>query len=205
MDSITDTDSAAPSSVAERWVDEHAGYLFRYVLPRVRDRDLGEELVQETFLAAVKAVDTFRAESSPRTWLVGILRRKIVDHFRKLSRNREAESLDVTDPTVDAMFDRNERWLKSPRHNQLDPAALRESADFWRVFEECLRALPDRTAEAFTLRVMDEMKPDEVCKILSISTTNLWVMLHRAGARLRACLEVNWFESEQGNQANAIV
>ena len=67
-------------SIIETWVHEHGGYLFGYVLPRVRDRHVAEELVQESFLAALKAVESFRGDSSPRTWLVGLLRRKITDH-----------------------------------------------------------------------------------------------------------------------------
>ncbi len=78
----------------------------------------------------------------------------------------------------------------------MDPAKLQESTDFWRVFEDCLGALPQRLANVFSLRVMDSLKPDKVCKELSITSTNLWVALHRARARLRACLEANWFASE---------
>ena len=109
MDSTTDEQRASATSIVEGSVDEHAGYLFRYARPRVRDEHLPENLRQETFLAALKTIDTFRAESSPQTWPVGILRRKIVDYFRKLSRHGEPKLLDVTDPTIDAMFDQKGR------------------------------------------------------------------------------------------------
>ncbi len=182
-------------NVVEAWVDEHADYLFRYALPRLRDRHVTEEVLQETFLAALKSVDKFRGDSSPRTWLVGLLRRKIADHYRKRYREGEGESIDTTDPTIDAWFDEKGSWIVLPKRCELDPAELQQKADFWKAFEGCIQALPERLAEAFTLRVVDNRKPDEVCKVLSITPTNLWVALHRARARLRACLEANWFQS----------
>lgn len=190
------TARAAPVSMIETWVDEHGDYLFGYVLPRVRDRHLAEELVQESFLAALKAVESFRGDSSPRTWLVGLLRRKIADHYRKRSREPETESIDPADPTIDSWFDAKGSWIKGPSRGEMDPAKLQESEDFWPVFEDCLGTLPARLADVFSLRVMDSLKPDQVCKELSITPTNLWVTLHRARARLRACLEANWFASE---------
>ena len=189
-----------PAAIIESWVDDHAGYLFRYALPRVRDHHATEEVVQETFLAALKGSESFQSESSPRTWLVGILRHKILDLYRKLDRKREAESLDVSDPTIDSWFDSQGRWINAPEHIEVDPAALEQRADFWVVFENCLSALPAVQANAFTLRVMEDVRSEEVCKVLSISTTNLWVLLHRARARLRACLETNWFDSDSGEK-----
>ncbi len=180
----------------EAWVDEHADYLFRYALPRLPDRDAAEECLQETFLAALKSVEKFRGDSSPRTWLVGLLRRKIADHYRKRYREGKGESIDVTDPTIDTWFDERGSWIAWPKRCDLDPAELHQRADFWTVLQNCLQALPDRLAEAFTLRVIDDRKPNEVCKVLSITPTNLWVALHRARARLRACLEANWFQSD---------
>ena len=188
-------DSGPKLHVVEAWVDEHADYLFRYALPRLRDRHITEDVIQETFLAALTAAEGFRGDSSPRTWLVGLLRRKIADHYRKRYREGEGESIDATDPTIDAWFDEKGSWIVGPKRCEIDPAELQQRADFWNVLQSCLQALPDRLAEAFTLRVVDSWKPDEVCKVLSITPTNLWVALHRARARLRACLEANWFQS----------
>ena len=189
-----------PATMIDSWVDDHAAYLFRYALPRVRDHHAAEELVQETFLAAMKTLESCHSRASPRTWLVGILRHKILDLFRKHDRKRETESLDASDPAIDSWFDGKGRWIKAPEHIEVDPAALQERADFWLVFEDCLGRLSDLQAEAFSLRAMDDVKPEEVCKVLSISSTNLWVLLHRARARLRACLETTWFNSDSGEK-----
>jgi len=191
---------ASDLSVVEASVDEHADYLFRYALPRLRDRDVTEEVIQETFLAALKSAGKFRGDSSPRTWLVGLLRRKIADHFRKRYREGEGESIDTTDPTIDAWFDEKGSWIAKPKPCDLDAAQLHERGDFWAVLQRCLQALPDRLATAFTLRVVDSRKPEDVCKVLSITPTNLWVALHRARARLRACLETNWFASDRAEE-----
>jgi len=191
-----DRDRPPDLNMLEAWVDEHADYLFRYALPRLRDGHATEDVLQETFLAALKSVDTFRGDSSPRTWLVGLLRRKIADYYRKRYREGQGESIDTTDPTIDAWFDEKGHWVAGPKRCEMDPAALQQKADFWRAFESCLQALPGRLGDAFTLRVVDNRNPDEVCKVLSITPTNLWVALHRARARLRACLEANWFHSD---------
>lgn len=191
------TGDADYASTMDEWVDEHADYLFRFAKMRVRDSHVAEELVQETFVAAIKAESSFRGDSSPKTWLTGLLRHKIADHFRRLRRERPVEVL-AHDEVLDSWFDAKGMWLSAPSQASLDPAQIEENEDFWAIFEGCLKGLPDRLADAFALRVMDEMASDEVCKVLSVSPTNLWVILHRARARLRSCLEANWFDVEPG-------
>ncbi len=191
-----DGNHPANLNLVEAWVDEHADYLLRYALPRLRDRHVAEEVLQETFMAALKSAAKFRGDSSARTWLVGLLRRKIADHYRKRGREPQTESLDTTDSVIDGWFDEKGMWKRWPGEYDVDPSTLQDKADFWRVFETCLKALPERLAEAFALRVVDDREPDDVCKVLSITSTNLWVSLHRARARLRVCLEANWFQSE---------
>ncbi|MCH9003147.1 MAG: sigma-70 family RNA polymerase sigma factor [Planctomycetes bacterium] len=184
------------TDTVESWVEEHANDLFRFACLRVRDSLVAEELVQETFLAALKGFDSFRGDSSPRTWLIGLLRHKIADHFRRLNRQRQVEDA-ATDAAIDAWFDSKGAWINKPTSQALDPSLLSQRADFWAVFKKCFHALPDRIGQAFSLRVLDDMNSDDVCKVLSLSSTNLWVMLHRARARLRACLEANWFQREE--------
>lgn len=196
----TEAVRSEPAAIVESWVNEHGGYLFRYAFSRARDHHAAEELVQETFLAALGAFESFHSKSSPRTWLVGILRHKIMDLFRKVDRKKETESLSASDPAIDSWFDSEGRWIKPPAPIEVDPAALRERADFWAVFEHCVGTLPELQANAFSLRVMDDVESEEICKVLSISSTNLWVLLHRARARLRSCLETKWFDLESGGK-----
>src|SRR5688500_10622854 len=78
--------SPSQSPDPERWLDDHGDYLFKYAVFRLRDDIVAEDAVQETFLAALKAYENFEGRGSERTWLVGILKHKIIDHFRRVGR-----------------------------------------------------------------------------------------------------------------------
>jgi RNA polymerase sigma-70 factor (ECF subfamily) len=163
--------------------------LYRYALERLRRPHEAEEAVQETLLAALKARGDFRGQSHPSTWLMGILKRKVVDRLRAAAR--EASGTDVDD--LDAWFDARGKWRKWPRRWD-DPAAAAERSEFWGVLRDCLARLPARMAEAFTLRTLEEWAPAEVCRELAISHGNLWVLMHRARLQLVRCLELHWFD-----------
>jgi RNA polymerase sigma-70 factor (TIGR02943 family) len=173
------------------WLKEYGDALYRYALARLRRCHDAEEVVQETLLAAFKARSQFKGHSHPLTWLMGILRRKILD--RLCATAREAAETDLGE--LEAWFDAGGHWRKSPKHWG-DPAAFAERAEFWRVVRDCLAKLPPRMAEAFTLRTIEDERSDDVCRELAISPANLWVLLHRARLRLVRCLEINWFNGE---------
>lgn len=183
------------------WVDVHGDYLFKYAMFRMRDASAAEDAVQETFLAAIRAYERFEGRGSERTWLIGILKHKITDHFRKSIR--EAPIGEVTDedgPDHAEFFERKDHWNNhwnlnyAPTEWHSTPEELIEQTDFWKTFHECLSPLPARTASAFTFREVDGLSSEEICEILNISVNNLWVILHRARLHLRNCLEVNWFK-----------
>jgi RNA polymerase sigma-70 factor, ECF subfamily len=184
------------------WLDQHGDYLFKNAMFRLRDAATAEDCVQETFLAALKAYKNFQGRGSERTWLVGILKHKITDQFRRLAREAPLEPDD--DATLDhaEFFTRTDGWDEhwnnayAPTDWHATPAQLVEQSDFWRVFTDCLSPLPQRTSSAFTMREVDGLSSEEICEILSISVNNLWVMLHRARLHLRNCLERNWFRRE---------
>ena len=176
-----------------RWPDDHGDVLYRFALLRVKDPSVAEDLVQETFLAALKGIDSFRGGSSLRTWLVGILKHKIIDHFRRNRPEILAGDLATMDNETEeerlergAIRDAAAAWKVSPE-------ALVHDREFWDVFARCLEGLPEAHRRAFTLREIDGVKGEEICKILDITSTNLWVILHRARNRLRKCLDRNWF------------
>ena len=185
------------------WLDEHGDYLFKYALFRLRDETAAEDVVQETFLAAFKAYEKFEGRGSERTWLVGILKHKIIDHFRRASR--EAPLGEDADEASEhrEFFGRADEWKGhwsndyAPTDWHATPAELIERSEFWKVFNDCLGPLPKRTATAFTLREVDGHGSDEICEMLGIKVNNLWVMLHRARLHLRNCLEVKWFKAKR--------
>ena len=184
----------------ERWVEEHGDFLFKYALVRLRDAARAEDLVQETFLAALKGGKSFAGRSAEKTWLIGIMKNKIADHFRKASRETSFTDMafyaDQENDQFVADGHSQGHWLmeSAPSDWSFEPGANLDSVAFWKAFRECAGKLPKNINAAFCLREIDEIETKEVCRILNISENNLWVMLHRARMALRKCLEINWFE-----------
>jgi RNA polymerase sigma-70 factor (ECF subfamily) len=177
----------------ETWVDQYENYLFGYAVLRLRDRKLAEDMVQETFLAALGARDHFAGQSSERTWLVGILKHKILNQIRKSSREQTIDDVEFSIIEMEEFFDKMGRPKATLTEWGTDPNMVLEQKEFQEVLEQCISELPSRLATAFSLREMDELSREEICNILNISETNLRVMLHRARMQLRLCLEINWF------------
>ncbi len=171
------------------WIEAHGDILYRYAMARLRNAALVEDILQETLLAALKGIKGFNGQSSIRTWLIGILRRKISDHFRKLAREPLVRQNVPLDDQATGIFQRTERlkpW-------QTDPATLFEDNEFWEVFASCTDKLPQLLAEAFELREVEGLTTQEVCEQLEITHTNLAMRVYRARSFMRDCLDKNWF------------
>ena len=183
----------------ERWVEEHADCLYRYALLRVRRPETAEDLVQETFFVAVRTPGNFRGESSERSWLCGILKNKICDYFRKLGRETCFTDLEFLDDELSHKFVPQGFWNHEagPLEWKSEAEVVMHRTEFWETFRYCLAKLPQRIADVFMLREMEEMETSQICEALHISPNNLWVMLHRARMALRECLEINWFKEPQ--------
>lgn len=175
------------------WVDRYGDYLFRYAMLRLRDRSTAEDLVQETFLAGIKDRSSFSGNSTESTWLVGILKHKIADHFRRQARESPLEDDDLRDPSDPSPFDGSGHWISGPANWSGNPADLYHEKKFLDQLTKCLSGLSPNHANAFTLREIEGAETGEICKVLNVTETNLWVILHRARMQLRRCLEINWF------------
>jgi RNA polymerase sigma-70 factor, ECF subfamily len=180
------------------WVDRYGDYLFRYAMLRLRDRPAAEDMVQETFLAALKDRGAFSGNSSEATWLVGILKHKIADHYRRQSREAPLEGGDLGEHPDAGHFDGVGHWTTGPAEWGGNPADLYRQGEFLEQFRKCLSELSPNHANAFTLREIEGLETAEICKVLGVSETNLWVILHRARALLRRCLEIRWFGTTAG-------
>lgn len=180
------------------WVDQHGDYLFRYAMMRLRNKDLAENMVQETFLAAIAGKKSFSGRSTERTWMVGILKHKIIDHYRRDFREKTVTDLqgqqNEEEQTIDSFYDAAGDPRKFPKDWMPEPEALLNNKEFWETLHHCMGKLPQNTAHAFAMRELDDKDTGEICKELGITPTNLWVMLHRARLQLRECLERNWFD-----------
>ena len=198
ISSATDAARQSPRSVnPDSWVDQHGDFLYRYALLRVRHPEVAEDLVQETLFAAVRTYANFRGTSSERSWLFGILKNKICDHFRKLAQEVSFTDLEFLEDEMSHKFiDQGWNHDLGPAEWEPNPKAALDRKEFWETFRSCLDKLPERVADVFMLREMEEMDTGQICEALRISQNNLWVMLHRARMALRECLELNWFEKK---------
>lgn len=167
-------------------VNEHSDYLLSFAMSKLRDTELSKDLVQDTFLSALKNIDTFEARSTVRTWLTSILNRKIIDHWRKAETR-------YSDP-VSNYFDQDDKqkhWIMEKAQN----AALEniekqiEKAETMEQLNECLEALPEKWKGIISSKYLEEKESDIICKDLDVSPSNLWVIIHRAKLVLRDCLK----------------
>jgi RNA polymerase sigma-70 factor (TIGR02943 family) len=180
-----------------QWLARFGDELYRFALGRVGDPDTAEELVQTTLLNALDALAGFRGEASERTWLFQILRRNVIDWYRRRARRR-TESLDALGAEVagseDVYFDDAGHWRpeQHPADWRRADAAL-EAEDTQQALGWCQSRLPAQQAAVFTLRFVEELSAEEICRELQITSANYWVLVHRAKLALRRCLEKQGF------------
>ena len=193
--------AAAQSGSTEafsRLVERHQQALRAFLRRACGDWATADDLAQETFLAALKGGKSFAGRSAEKSWLVGILKNKIYDHYRQAGRETSFTDLEFYADEESERFVPDGLLQDSWIHDRgpLDwsgPGASLDSALFWRTFQECSSKLPKNVAVVFQLREVDGLESREICDLLGISESNLWVMLHRARMALRRCLETNWF------------
>lgn len=182
----------------EEWVDLYGDDLYCYALKFIPQTDIAQNLIQETFLAGLKGRASFAGKSSEKTWLIGILKNKITDHLRAKYKEVAASQLIDDEKTIEGFFDSQSSHLaQEPKSWEFNPTILLENKEFWKSFNDCLSHLPEKTAQAFSLREIESMDSEEICKVLGISSTNFWVLMHRARIQLRQCLESNWFKDDR--------
>ena len=184
------------TTTPDDWVEAHGDYLFNFAIGQLRDANVAEDLVQDTFLAAFKSKERFSGQSSERTWLTGILRHKICDHLRHTCRERAVRAEVPASPGNDEAWEDAVMWLHDVAAECQSPTRRLELEEFRANLEMALGQLPPRVAQVFQLYAVEERPNAEVCQRLNISESNLWVMLHRARKQLR--------EHLGGNRLNSI-
>jgi len=179
---------SSPASAAD-WLAAHGDALYRHAYARLRDAMAAEDAVQETLLAALKGHQRFAGRSSERTWLIGILNNKVVDLLRRQGRERSLSQADISEEQLEELLFAADGHWRHPPAAWGDPADILERESFWEALVRCLDALPPRHAQAFTLCEIDGLMGAEAGKVLGMTATNLWVVLHRVRLRLRECLD----------------
>jgi RNA polymerase sigma-70 factor, ECF subfamily len=187
----------ATADDVEVFIRERRRDLVRFAALQLRDQALAEDVVQDTSIAALQGAGQFSGRSSIRTWVYSILKRKIIDAFHARSREITVSELTTGDDDQDvaeSLFNQRGFWATEHRpHRWTEPEDTLEQQQFWTVFEVCLDQLPAKLSRVFMMREMLEMDTDTICKELGITTSNCWVILHRARMGLRLCLDERWF------------
>ena len=175
-----------------KWIDLYSDYLFNFTISRVSDREIAQDLVQDTFLAGLKSMKNFKGEASERTWLISILKRKIIDHYRKINSKKGKAEVRINFSSED---DNEGDWLEQRVADPFDGNAedSMQNEELGVAIQECLTKLPEKQAKIFKMKTIQRMETEDICNELGITASNLWVIIHRARTSLVSCLENNWF------------
>lgn len=176
----------------KQWIDNYADYLFNYAVARVSNVDIAKDLVQETFFSGLKSAKNFEGKATERTWLVSILKRKIIDYYRKIN-SKKAQSEVRMDFYQEG--ENEGQWIEDrvPQSWQSQSDQLIENQELRHQLDDCIDRLPEKYGMVFRLKTIQGFETEEICNELDITPSNLWVMVHRARTQLRRCMEDNWF------------
>ena len=172
-------------------LEKHRPQLFKYAMLQLRNHAQAEDAVQETMVAAIRGLAGFSGQSALRTWLIGILKHKIIDSIRKSSREQSIDQYESSADDMDGMFRLDGHYVDKPA-DWGDPEEALSRERFFAVLEKCLESLPKTTSRAFAMREIMGMETRDICDTLRITSSNCWVLLYRARMRLRECIERNW-------------
>ena len=188
-------------AAVERWLAAHGDALYRYAFLRLRDPQSAEDVVQETFLGALRSTRPPDGRASEKTWLFAILKHKLADHARTCRHSPLDQCIepDIREDGADAniediVFRDDGRWREATTWG--DPLRQSAAQAFWRHLGDCLQVLPAAQAEVFVLRELEGLSLDDLCQITGVSATNAYVLLHRARLALRRCLTKAGFGPE---------
>ena len=175
-----------------KWIDAYSDYLYNYTITRVSDREIAQDLVQDTFFAGLKSMKNFKGEASERTWLVSILKRKIIDHYRKINSNKGKAEVRISYNT-DSETEGD--WLEERVADPFDKTAeaTLENEELGLAIHNCIGKLPEKQATVFKMKTLLGYETEALCNELNITPSNLWVILHRARTAMAECLKQNWF------------
>jgi len=174
-----------------KWIDLYSDYLFNYTISRVSDREIAQDLVQDTFLAGLKSMKNFKGEASERTWLISILKRKIIDHYRKINSKKGKAEVRINYNDSESEGD----WLEERVADPFDKTAedTLQNKELGDAIHNCLEKLPQKQADVFKMKTILGYETEVICNELNITASNLWVIIHRARTSMADCLKQNWF------------
>lgn len=176
----------------DKWISNYGDYLLNYTVVRVDGREIAKDLVQETFFAALKSMKNFKGQASERTWLISILKRKIIDHYRKINSKKGKAEVRMNFASSD---EGESNWLET---RVSDPFASNaenklENNELGVAIHECLEKLPEKQRSIFKMKTINGFDTEAICNKFGITSSNLWVIIHRARTSMATCMQDNWF------------
>ncbi len=178
------------------WFNSYSDDLFRWAYHKTSSKEVSEDLLQETFLSAVKGFDGFKKDSQPKTWLFAILNNKIIDHYRKKSKALGLEAQHAEQKLInqtDSFFDSNQRWtLKTENVLWEEETHILDDQEFGRVLNSCMGELPKSWKFAITAKYLLNKRAEHICQELEVTPSNYWQIVHRAKLMLKKCIDFNW-------------
>ena len=193
------TDPQRPIEEVSQWVEEHGDLLYRFARCRVSSHELAEDLVQITFISALKDWQRFRRESSAKTWLISILRHKIIDHYRRKKTDSLEDFPDGGEAVTQSAV-ASEEMVQDTASIRLNPEEILEHQELRSTLRECLDLLPERFRQVFVMRDIENKSTENICRELELSVSNFSVMMYRARLLLKDCFLKKGFPSLSKNK-----
>lgn len=178
---------------ATKWISNYSDALYSYTIVRINQPEAAEDIVQDTFLSAWKARETYNGIASEKNWLYAICKNKIIDHFRKQSTS----FVNVAANEEALYFDDADHWTEQTRPHEwgMDYTQRVETKEFYSILNKCKQKLKDIQQTVFVMKYMEDLESEKICKELGITPSYYWVLIHRAKLHLRSCLEKNWINA----------
>lgn len=166
---------------------DYSDLLYNFTRARLSEPEDIEDVIQETFLAVIESWDKFKGQSSPTTWMIGILKNKILDTYRKKYKNSKVIS---ESDFKNYPFDNSGSWLNSQADSRKSFEEKLENNFIWETLMDCIEKMPVQHRILYKMRELDKMQTKTICNELSISATNLHVLMHRIRIQLKLCFEM---------------
>ena len=182
--------------IFESWMNQFADGMYSWAFHKTSSKEVAEDLVQDTFLSAFKAIDSFENKSNPKTWLFSILNNKIIDFYRKSARRFASLDTDTEKDgykITESLFDNNQNWTPTGFEDIWDSEKhLLDDPEFIKVFDYCLKDLPEKWNLVVLAKYRLGKEAAEICQELDITPSNYWQIIHRSKLLLKECIEKEW-------------
>ena len=179
------------------WVNQHSDALYSWAFHKTSNKEIAEDIVQDTFYSAYKSIEKFEGKSSPKTWLLSILNNKIIDYYR--SNAKDFVSIDLKEcyqenKFAESAFNSKEHWVNNHEELWSEKGDLLNNKEFVAALESCYDHLPPNWKKAIQAKYIFDEDSSDICQELAITASNYWKLIQRSKVLLKKCLETNWLK-----------